>query len=1029
MDIQMQKLLQGRVTVFYERIGRTIVRDFVRFDAAYHVSHEQVPFEHRTDKPLTKVTEGTAWGDPWDSAWFHLKGKVPPQWRGRYVVAQLDVGGEGLVFRPDGEILQGITNGSVFDRNSARDIVLLFEKAKGGEDVELWVEGAANHLFGLTQDPDPGDEDPGRYGTHQPVVRALRLCAMDYDLWQLRLDVAVLGDLMRSLPSDSVRAARILVCLNQALDAYGDDPANATRAREILQTELKKPAVPSSLQAVAVGHAHIDTAWLWPISETIRKVARTYSSQIRLLERYPEYVFGGSQPQLYAYAKQYYPSLYEKVRRLVKQGRWECQGGMWVEADCNLISGESMVRQFIHGKNFFHDEFGVDVRNLWIPDVFGYSAALPQIMKKAGVDYFVTQKISWNQFNKFPHHTFLWRGIDGTEIPTHFPPEDTYNSTLNPGNMVKGETNFFEKGYVNEFLSLFGVGDGGGGPHEEHIEFGLRQKDLEGVPRVKFGHAQKFLEMLDQYRDRLPTWSGELYLELHRGTLTTQSRIKKGNRTLEGKLRQAEFVWSCLPLSEYPLPRLDTLWKTLLLHQFHDIIPGSSITLVYERTELEHAESITVAETLMREAGQKLFQQAEDSAVLVNCLSYPYARPVRLPAGWSGATTPDGRRIECQSEPDGAVALVEVPATGALQLNRSDTAAKSPDSKPAGGPVVLENDLIRYEIAGDGRIVRIYDREVGREVLSTGEFGNELRLYVDRPNNWDAWDVDIHYESQTVAVASAKKVEWIASGSVRSGVRVTYHLGNSVIVQNVFLARNSKRLDFETTVDWKERHRMLRVSFPVAVRSESATFDIQYGYVQRPTHRNTSWDVAKFEVAAHRYADLSSLDYGVALLNNCKYGHKIHDGVIDLNLLRSPTYPDPDADQGVHELTYSLLPHNGTLIESTVMAEAAALNVHPIVYDRTAIPQSRKTFSPVSLQGDSVSLEVVKKAEKEDCLVIRLVETHGKASKCVLHFAPGAGSNLVETNLMEWTNGSAVPISGPVELSLSPFEIRTYKVM
>ncbi|MCE5325624.1 MAG: glycosyl hydrolase-related protein, partial [Planctomycetaceae bacterium] len=675
----------------------------------------------------------------------------------------------------------------------------------------------------------------------------------------------------------------------------------------------------------------------------------------------------------------------------------------------------------LHGKNFFKDEFGIDVRNLWIPDVFGYSASMPQIMKRAGVDYFLTQKMSWSQFNKFPHTTFRWRGIDGSELLTHFPPENTYNSTLRPESMAAAEKNFRERDVLDEMMVLFGFGDGGGGPKAEHIERGRRQADLEGAPRVQFGTAQAFFDRLEKHRAAVPVWSGELYLELHRGTLTTQGRTKRGNRKLELALREAEYLCSCAGLAEYPQQEFDGFWKTLLVNQFHDIIPGSSIHKVYEQTEREHAEALSQCRGLTAQAAGSLLKDDDSAVTLVNTLNTPVVQSVVLPAGWDGAVEDAGRSVPVQQESDGSVvAAVELAPQRIVTLIKGQGSA-SP-CRPQG--LVLENDLVRYELSAEGQVVAAYDKAARREILAAGGGGNVLTLYEDRPAAWDAWDIDIYYEQQVLETARAVALESLGAGPVRQGLRLVLAVGSSRIEQSVYLAAGSKRLDFVTVVDWQERHRMLRTAFAVNVQSESAAFEIQYGYVRRNTHRNVSWDMARFEVAAQRWVDLSDNQYGVALLNDCKYGHKVHENVLDLNLLRSPTHPDPDADQGRHEVTYSLLPHEGALIDSDVMDQAAALNQPPLV-----LPGKRAAAirPPVIVSGKGVSLAVLKKAEKTDCLVLRLVETRGCRTEATVELAD-AGAHLVECDVMEWTD--LADLGGPtVYVPLAPFEIRTFKIV
>ena len=1011
-----------RIEQFYRRAVGAIVKEAVPLTATFARSAEPIPFADRIQLSYCPAQVGDIWGKTWESAWFRVVGEVPQSFRGRTVVAQIDLGGEGLVFLPSGQIVQGITNGSVFDTEFGRDIVRLYDNCSGGEHVELWIEAAANGLFGMFCELDPGPDSANRYGQYEARVNALWLGVFDADLWQLTLDLRVLLGLVKSLPPKSVRRARIIRAASDGLNAFVRSGEDCRVFREVLAPELAKPAAASSLSVTAVGHAHIDTAWLWPVRETVRKCARTFATQLDLIERYPEYIFGASQPQHYVFIKEHYPELYERVKTAVRAGRWEPQGGMWVEADCNVTGGESLVRQLLHGKNFFRDEFSIDVDNLWLPDVFGYSAALPQLLRKSGIEYFLTQKLSWNQINDFPYHTFRWRGIDGSEVLSHFPPENTYNSQLAAESLIAGQEGFKEKDYIDEFISLFGVGDGGGGPKEEHIQMGRRMANLEGAPRVRFGKAREFFRRLAAHRDQVPVWVGELYLELHRGTLTTQAYMKWANRRLEHRLRALEMLSACLPPARYPQQQLDRIWKTVLLNQFHDIIPGSCIWRVYEVARVEYRQALEQCDALAHEVASGLGQPDDNAITLVNALHHPYEGAVTLPPEWKGCSSAGGGQVLASQREGGClVAHVSVPPYSMMILAR---AASGPEESRPGQELVLENTLVRYEFGSDGTLRQCYDKQLNVEFVAPDRPGNVLTLYEDRPNDWDAWDVDGYYRDTPLEAARVTAVDVLPAGEVRRGILFRYQIGRSPIEQAVRLGRSSKRLDFETRVDWHEKHRMLRVTFPVTIRSEQATFDIQYGHLQRRTHTNTSWEQAKFEVVGHRYADLSDLDHGVALLNDSKYGYRIENGLLDLNLLRSPNYPDPDADQGKHQFVYSLLPHDGDLVHSNVIAEAAALNQGLLVLPGIRILQ---TGLPVRLSGEGVSLEVIKMAEKDSCLVLRIVETHGRHSVGVLETdLPDAC--LEETDLLEWKSGEALQATRPIEITLAPFEILTYKL-
>lgn len=1026
MRRELHPLYDRRLREFLSRLKGHILAETAPVTAEVMVTDEPVAYAERLapEHAYRPIAVGETWGRQWQSAWFHLSGRVPESWAGRGVGLQINLNGEACVFDPHGCPLYGLTNQSVFDEHYGKDLYRLWEPCLGGETLDLWIEAAANALFGVTRDPNADRTNPLRHGTHTGSVRVMALRIIRAEVWRLWLDMDVLAGLYRALDAESPRAACILRSLAQAMDAYADDPARAADARAILADAMAMAPNPADLGVTAVGHAHIDTGWLWPVRESIRKCARTFASQIALLERYPQYVFGASQPQHYQFTKDHYPALYEKIRRFVREGRWECQGAMWVEADCNIPNGESLVRQLLHGKNFFRDELGVDVRNVWIPDVFGYSAALPQIFRQAGCDTFLTQKLSWSRFNRFPHHTFRWRGIDGTEILTHFPPEDTYNSHLEAGLLHRAQSRFRENDRIPEFLSLFGIGNGGGGPKEEHVERGLRMHALNGCPRVRFGAAQPFFDRLHAQWDELDTWSGELYLEMHRGTLTTQAAIKKANRKLELKLRETEFVCALLPMGSYPMDLLDRAWKLLLLNQFHDILPGSSIHAVYETAEREHAEASALCDRAAGAAAERLLEADAAGLVLFNSLDREYTESFLLPPSWGGcAILAEGRPIPVQSDTGGPRICLPLPAMSFTTL-RKGPATPAEDPAPRGGePWILENDAVRYTFAADATITSLVDKATGQEWIPDGEPANQFSLYVDRPHDWDAWEVDPWYEDQRLETARAAAAPERLEGPVRHQLQFELEIGQSRIVQTAALSPHGTRVDFETRVDWRESHKMLRVAFPTVLHADEATFEIQYGVLRRPTHRNTSWDLARFEAAAYRYADLSDGDRGLALLNDCKYGHKVSDHTLDLNLLRAPSEPDPDADYGEHAFTYCLFPHPGGCLDSDVRHQAAMVNQPPMVFDGFAAPA---VSMPCRVDGDGIGWEVLKKAEREDCLVLRLVETRGRHSRGTLTLS-AAGARLVETNLLEWTDGES--LTGPVvDLILRPFEIRTYKI-
>ena len=1019
MNKKETAIIVSRIEQWNNRLKDYFIEDRTTLASKYAWSKNAVPFSEKNKLKYKPITKGKSWGKEWDSAWFCLNGSIKKEWRGKKIIADLDFSGEGLVYDPKGKEIQGITNASIWDQNFVRTRVLIPKTCIKNNEVEIWVETAANSLFGIFVDVDPEQDNPKRHGTFDAKVETIDIGIFREDIWHLNLDVRILLGLIEKLEKDSTQRLRIINSLNKAVIAFKDDKKDASSSRNILSAELNKRASSSELRVAAVGHAHIDTGWLWPVRETIRKCARTFTTQLDLIERYPDYVFGASMPQHYQFMKDFYPSIFKRIKAAVKKGQWELQGGMWVEADCNLISGESMVRQLLYGKIFFKKEFGVNVDNLWLPDVFGYSAALPQILKQAEIDYFLTQKISWNQFNDFPHQTFNWRGIDGTEILTHFPPENTYNSELDTKFLMPAQKTFKEKDKLNEFMSLFGVGDGGGGPKPENIELGKRLKNLEGAPKVSFDHAKNFFRRLNRKKNQLETWVGELYLELHRGTLTTHGLVKKQNRKLENKLKAVEFLWSNCDLKSYPHNDLDEAWKKLMINQFHDIIPGSSINLVYKNTHKEYEGIHKTCDKLLNKSASILFRKDKNSFTIVNSLSYHFKGVVKIPNKYKGyqIISDDKISLATQQVNKDLVCFVDLEPFSFKTFSKGQ---KEKSKTVNHSSLVLENNYVKYEFHKDGTLKSAYDKELKLNFL--GSNGNVLSLYEDRPLNWDAWDIDFYYKDSLLETSKVERIEKVRAGVVNSSLNISYTIGNSTIKQHISLSNHSKRLDFNTSVDWKEKHKMLRVHFPTTITNEQATFDIQYGHVKRNTHKNTSWDKAKFEVVGHKYADLSNNDYGVALMNDCKYGYSIFDNTIDLNLLRSPNNPDADADIGYHEFVYSFYPHNKDLIRSNVIEESTLLNHSPIVFEGY---KNLSTSSTITYKGKGIEITAFKKSEYKNEIIIRTVETLGRNSEGNIYL----DGEITETNLLEQKNiNKPKRIKEKYFLKLKPFEIKTFKI-
>lgn len=959
------------------------------------------------------VTEGQPLGGPWERFWLHATASIPREWAGRRVVVRIDCGGEVLVRDADGEPRLGLTNGSVFWGDYAKDLVHLTPAAQGGEAVELWLEAVGSGLFGLNRtDPEYPHDLQHLHGRHAAALHHCHLAVLDQDLYDLLLDLEILHDLYKALHESLPRKAKLLHALDRAVSAF--DRAGAAAARAELAPALAVPADPAAIRFTAVGHAHIDTAWLWPIAETRRKAARTFASQLGLIERYHGYVFGASQPALYDFVRQDHPGLFHRIQRAVQDGGWELQGAMWVEADCNIPSGESLVRQVVKGQRFYQQHFGRRVRNLWLPDVFGYSAQLPQILAKAGVPYFLTQKLSWNKVNEFPHNTFVWRGLDGSEVLAHFPPENDYNARCWPKGLVNAQARHKERGLVDEAISLFGIGDGGGGPKEEFIERALRLRDLNGVPPYRFGAAQPALERLDRHRADYATWVGELYFEMHRATYTTQAQMKRANRRAEEALDAAEKLISA-SAAAVPAAALDAAWKTVLTNQFHDIIPGSSIHAVYEQAVPEDEAVAHAAHGLGRTAASAAMRADAACCTWFNPSATGFHDLVALPVGWTGATY-DGVALPTQRDGAMVVVALTVPAHGTIVLRRAEG---MPATARRVDGLRLANARLTARFDGGARLVSLVAAHDGRELLA--QPGNDLALCEDRPHCYDAWDID-----EQVAQARRGGLEVAAihreQGPLFAELVVKGVVGRSAVEQRIRLAADGERLDFRTTIDWNERHKLLRVLFPTALAADRFAGEMQYGYLDRPTHRNTAWDAAKFEVCCHRWADLGERDRGLALLNDSKYGYSAEHGLIALSLLRAPTDPDPIADLGRHAFTYALLPHAGHHSQAPVRAHAAMLNAGLV---RLEGLDGTGFALPVACAGEGAELAVLKPAEDGDGLVARVVEVRGGRAR-VRVSAPGRA--LVRCDLLEDALPGAQPARDALELDLGPFAIETLRV-
>ena len=922
-----------------------------------------------------------------------------------------------------------------------------------------------HHELVLADAPEPGRVYDVLFEAYVPALQPFQLPAFLYlelqdvnaELAALCYDIRVPWEAACLCPEGDRDRERTLEALSDALNLLDlrqphSEAFNASvkAARDFLRAEYYEPRRDMDVVAVAdcIGHTHIDCAWLWDLYQSRHKAVRSFSTMLKLMERYPDFRFMSSQPLLYQFVKQDQPELYERIREAVRRGQWQPEGGMWVEADCNLSSGESLVRQFLHGQEFFQREFGQRTRILWLPDVFGYSAALPQIMKQSGVDYFMTSKLSWSEFNLSPYDTFLWKGIDGSEVLTHFTPArdlvnqkherdlshfTTYNAMLTPSMMQGGWKRFQQKALDNHFIVSYGFGDGGGGSTDWMIENARRMAaPLPGTPVVRQCMPRQFFEELEERvkdNPRLPKWSGELYLEYHRGTYTAMARNKRFNRKMELALRDAEFLcaWAKqLGDFEYPAQPLHDLWETVLTLQFHDILPGSSIKKVYDDALEMYTDATEKVNALRDRAMAAIAARLGGDVIAFNTLSADRDDVVWFdaPADVTSLRDEAGGEYPVQFVEGRACAYVTgIPSMGAKALwfvkGRRPAGKLNVDEKG------FDTPFFRGSFDGAMRISSLVDKRADRELCRPGEALNRIVCYENRPHNYDAWDVNIYYDQRKWDVDDLRSVEIVSEGPVLTRLRARYAFNNSTICQDITLYADIDRVDFDTTVDWHEDHYLLKAHFPVDVFYNEATYDIQYGNVRRATHKNTSWDVARFEVCAHKWADVSEAGYGFSLMNDCKYGYSVDEKGVALTMLKSSTYPNPDADQEVHHFTYSIMPHHGDWREAGTPLMAYMLNVPVLTAPGKGDAAALPAFARVD--QENVMIEVVKRQLDGEDTIIRLYECYGARTPVTLTLNR-APAEVKRVNLLEDELGEAEVDGKAIAFTLRPYEIATFKV-
>lgn len=983
-------------------------------------------------------------GDRWSGRdrylWMHKEVHIPEEWKGRRVVGVFDFGNTGA------------GNNSGFEA-----MCYINEKPYQGVDVNhkevFFTEELYGTTFSLTFRLWSGLEGGGAPRQQEHKIAQADLACLDEKADDFYYMGTLILDTIKNLEDGNPVKYDLRIALDTACHCIDwSYPGSENfyeslhQADDVLNTKIDGMEKHSPVSVHCVGHTHIDMAWLWRLKHTHEKASRSFSTVLRMMEMFPEYIFLQTQPQLYEYIKEDFPEIYEEIKKRAAEGRWEVDGGMWVEADCNLTSGESLTRQILIGSKFIKDEFGKDVEYLWLPDVFGYSWALPQILKKSGIDMFMTTKISWNQYNRMPHDTFRWKGMDGSEVLTHFitTPEPwnepgswfyTYNGLLT-AKTVKGVWDAYSEKEMNKDLLIsYGYGDGGGGVNRDLLEARRRIDKIPGLPALKTSTAGEYFRNLketvketDQY---VHTWDGELYLEYHRGTYTSQGYNKRMNRKMELLYRKTEWMTAMHAVLEHDMDKaeqekLTQGWKMILTNQFHDIIPGSSIHEVYEDSRRDYEKVKCIAEEVTADYKAAVLEDQEGAYTVYNASGWNMNELAAVPAEDAVIyVDAEGNILPSQKAGDVTYVLVrEVPAMGHKVIYAKKGENKAESSVFTVNGRTIETPFYSISLNGYGQIIRLFDKTEDREVLAAGERGNVLQMFEDKPIDNDAWDIDIFYQQKMREVTDLTSFEVTQCGALRLVIHMEWNYMNTAIAQDMILYSQDRRIDFRTDVDFQERQQLLKAAFTVDIRSTFATYDIQYGNVRRANHWNTSWDQARFESVGHRFADLSERNYGVALMNDCKYGYDIKDNQIRISLLRSGLQPDHIQDVGRHEFTYSLLPHKGDFVDGHVVEEAYALN-NPVDVFRGADKAPYESFFTVD--NVQVEIDAVKKSEDGKYLVVRFHDFAGAKQRVEVKpsfaWKAWAESNLREYPMEDFRNDKIVMELHPYEIKTIMFEI------
>jgi len=1044
MDKQL-KNLQRKIETIKEFIYTKVqILEDIRYCVGEFKDVEKHGFD---DRNWESFSIGKLWGGRDLLCWFRIPFSVPEEFKDKKIAIIIQPGkrfyfksSEGGDLREyeltvflDGELIQSV--------DIRRNEIPVWDKVTAGENHLLAIEA----FSGLE--------------SHQHKFEQADLVVLHEEVEDFYYNTKMIFDTILAIGEKHIETPRLFRILEQTLlqvdflhIGQSEFFMSITKANNNIRQEFyselsqvqRHPAV------ISVGHAHLDIAWKWQIKHSQKKVARTFANALRMMDLYPEYCFIQGQPQLYKYVQEYYTSLFNRVKEKIKTGQWEATGGMWIEADCNIPGGESLVRQFLFGKRYFRKEFGIDDKVVWLPDSFGFCYSLPQIIKKSGMRYFMTTKLSWNQFVKFPYDTFYWEGLDGTRILAHFitTPDprgwNDYSVDLNPKTVKSCWDNYHQQQENQKVLLSFGWGDGGGGPTREMLENAKRINYMKVLPYQQHGKVENFFSELEHNVDQLPVWNDELYLQLHRGCYTSQARIKKNNRHCEILYHNAELfsVLNFLETSQYPQHELNCGWELLLLNQFHDILPGSSIAEVYKDSEHDYEKVTTIGQNTLDEALKqiciKLSSKGDNKKLVIfNPLSWKRSDLVFLPLKNDlkhfDIINSQGDKVVFQVLGDWEAVLFhseETPSMGYQVFELRDN--KLNESFPSSmnvSPHRIENRFFNIKLDSQGQITSIYDKRYQREIIETGKSGNLLQLFEDRPLANDAWDIDISYQDKCLGLTELKEIKVIEKGPIRGGLFLKRIFLSSTINQYIYIYDKLPRIDFKTEINWQQHQTLLKVAFPVAIHANKATYEIPFGNIARPSHWNTAWDLAKFEVPAQKWADLSEGNYGISLLNDCKYGYDIKDNVMRLTLLKSAIDPDPNADIGHHSFCYALYPHEDDWRCGHTVQMAYEFNypLLPRIIRSKKKDISSAKFSFVNVNRENVIIETLKKAEDSNKIILRVYEAYNERGEIEIKFSYPLKA-VEECNLIETDEKPIDFNEDSFRFYIKPYEIKTFLI-